>query len=78
FTTSFKPCPSKSLPKKFPAGASLSTCLVFLSPDRGTLESVSYRPSQEFNPITWTGDLSTPKPAPKKTKKNKATSKKKG
>lgn len=71
FTTSFKPCPSKPLPKKFPAGASLSTCLVYLSPDHGTLESVSYRPSQQFNPIIWAGDLTTPKPTPKKKTKAK-------
>ena len=74
FTTSFKPCPSKPLPKKFAQGATLSTCLVYLSPDRGTLEAVSYRPSQEFNPIIWTGDLTTPKPTPTK----KAKPKKKG
>jgi hypothetical protein len=66
FTTSFKPCSSKPLPKSFPKDATLSTCLVYLSPDKGKLESVSYRPSQEFNPITWTGDISTPKPTPKK------------
>jgi hypothetical protein len=71
FTTSFKPCPSKPLPKKFAQGATLSTCLVYLSPDRGTLEAVSYRPSQEFNPIIWTGDLTTPKPTPKKKAKKK-------
>ena len=66
FTTSFKPCPTKPLPKKFPKGATLSTCLVYLSPDRGSLDAVSYRPSQEFNPITWTGDFTKPKPTPKK------------
>jgi len=66
FTTSFKPCVTKPLPKSFPKGASLNTCLVFLSPDKGKLESVSYRPSQEFNPITWTGDIATPKPTPTK------------
>ena len=60
FTTSFKPCPSKPLPKKFATGATLSTCLVYLSPDHGTLEAVSFRPSQEFNPITWTGDHRRP------------------
>jgi hypothetical protein len=78
FTTSFKPCPSRPLPEKFATGASLSTCLVFLSPDRGTLEAVSYRPSQAFNPITWTGDLTTPKPTPraKDTKKSNKNSKK--
>jgi len=69
FTTTFKPCPTKPLPKKFAKGASLDTCLVFLSPDKGKLESVSYRPSQEFNPITWTGDIATPKPTPTKKPK---------
>ena len=71
FTTSFKPCSSKPLPKSFPKGATLSTCLVYLSPDKGKLESVSYRPSQEFNPITWTGDITTPKPTPKKRTKKR-------
>ena len=66
FTTSFKPCVTKPLPKSFPNGASLDTCLVYLSPDKGKLEAVSYRPSQEFNPITWTGDIATPKPTPTK------------
>lgn len=75
FTTGFKPCPSKPLPKRFAAGATLSTCLVYLSPDHGTLEAVSYRPSQEFNPITWTGDLTTPKPTPRKTAKKKGQKK---
>ncbi len=50
FTTSFKPCPSKPLPKKFAQGATLSTCLVYLSPDRGTLEAVSYRPEPGVQP----------------------------
>ena len=71
FTTGFKPCSSKPLPASFPKDASLSTCLVYLSPDKGKLESVSYRPSQEFNPITWTGDITTPKPTPKKKTKQR-------
>jgi hypothetical protein len=73
FTTSFAKCPSKPLPASFPTDATLDTCLVYLSPDHGSLESVSYRPSQEFNPITWTGDITTPKPSP--TKKPKAKKK---
>ncbi len=71
FLTSFKKCPSKTLPAKFAAGAELSTCLVFLSPNAGGLESVSYRPSQEFDPISWTGDITTPKPTPKPKPKAK-------
>jgi hypothetical protein len=73
FTTSFAKCPSRPLPKPFAAGATLDTCLVYLSPDKGDLEAVSYRPSQEFNPITWTGAITTPAPSPTK----KGTPKKK-
>jgi hypothetical protein len=72
FTTGFAPCPSKSLPARFATGASLTTCLVYLSPGRGKLTSLSYRPSQLVNPITWTGTVAaaqkskpTPKPTPK-------------
>jgi hypothetical protein len=74
FSTTFAKCPSPLLPAKFPSGATLDTCLAYLSPDHGSLEAASYRPSQEFNPITWTGEVVTPKPTP--TKKPKA--KKKG
>ena len=66
FTTGFKPCSSKPLPRSFPKDATLSTCLVYLSPDKGKLEAVSYRPSQEFDPVTWTGDITAPSPTPKK------------
>jgi hypothetical protein len=75
-STTFKPCPSKPLPATFAKGAKLSTCLVYLAPNRGKLEAVSYRPSQQFNPITWTGTVAEPTPVPKPTKKKKA--KKKG
>jgi hypothetical protein len=74
FTTTFAKCPSKPLPASFPPGATLSTCLVYLSPDQGKLVAVSYRPSQEFNPISWKGTITTPAPAP--TKKPKAKKKK--
>ena len=57
-------------------GAGLYVCEMVTSRglverDPGTLESVSYRPSQEFNPITWSGDITPPKPAPKKKSKKK-------
>jgi hypothetical protein len=72
FTTSFPSCPSKPLPSKFAAGASFSTCLVYLSPNHGALDAVSYRPDQAFNPITWTGTVATPKATPTKSpRKNK-------
>lgn len=75
FTTDFGKCDSDPLPEKFAAGATLSTCLVYLAPDKGTLTSLSFRPTQEFDPVTWTGTITTPKPKPKPTKK--ATPKKK-
>jgi hypothetical protein len=67
FTTGFKKCQSQPLPETFGPGDTLDTCLVYLSPDHGPLEAVSYRPSQEFNPIRWTGDIKPPK-EPKKAK----------
>lgn len=73
FTTTFRRCPSARLPEKFAPDATFSTCLVYLAPDKGTMEAVSFRPNQEFDPIVWTGDIATPspspKPEPKKTKK---------
>ncbi len=70
FTTKFEPCASKPLPKKFQPGDRLKTCLVYLSPDQGSLASVSFRPDQAFDPIEWTGDVK-PAPKPAKDKKKK-------
>lgn len=71
FTTTFGKCESAPLPKKFEPGDEMKTCLVFLAPDGGTMEAVSYRPNQEFDPITWTGDIATPAPEPTKKAKSK-------
>jgi hypothetical protein len=65
FTTTFRKCPSEPLPKKFVAGDTMNTCLVFLAPEGGTLKAVSFRPDQDFDPIVWTGEIATPKPQPK-------------
>ena len=75
FTTTFDRCPSEPLPKKFEPEASFSTCLVFLAPDKGTMEAVSFRPNQEFDPIRWTGEITTPKPEPKKSEKKSGNKK---
>jgi hypothetical protein len=75
FTTGFPRCPSKPLPSTFASGASLDTCLVFLSPNRSALTAVSYRPSQQFNPIVWTGTIG--KPIRSTATKKPSTSKKK-
>jgi hypothetical protein len=57
FASSFEPCPSTPLPKKFGPGAKADVCLVYLAPDHGDLVAVSFRPEETFNPITWTGDV---------------------
>jgi hypothetical protein len=78
FTTPFRRCPSQPLPDKFGPDKSFETCLVFLAPDKGTLEAVSFRPNQEFDPIEWTGEITTPKPEPKKKDSKKSEKKKSG
>jgi hypothetical protein len=57
FATTFDVCPSRELPDGFAPGDRLRTCLVFLAPDRGTLRAVSFRPSQQFRPIVWRGQV---------------------
>ena len=57
FTSSFKKCPTEQLPKRFQAGDTFKTCLVYLSPDKGTLEGLSFRPTEEYVPIEWHGDV---------------------
>ncbi|MFC7492606.1 MULTISPECIES: hypothetical protein [unclassified Nocardioides] len=57
FASSFTPCPSTPLPEKFRPGARKDVCLVYLAPDRGSLEAVSFRPDETFDPIIWTGEV---------------------
>lgn len=64
FKEPFKPCESKALPKPFAPGASVNACLVMLVPDQGKLVGVSFRPYEEFDPITWESEP-TPYVVPK-------------
>ncbi len=57
FSGAFKPCESASFPEKFVNGDTLKACMVYLAPDRGDLAAVSFRPTQEFNPILWEGEV---------------------
>lgn len=59
FASDFKPCRPSVLPTPFPAGASAQVCLVFLIPNGGALDGVSFRPGQAFDPITWSGLVSS-------------------
>lgn len=77
FASTFKPCPSKAFPEPFKKGDKTDVCLVYLAPDKGKLTAVSFRPTQEFDPITWTGRLTSPLPA-MTTKDNKGVVRKGG
>ena len=57
FRTQFPACPSTPLPPKFTRGKKASVCLVYFAPDHGKLTAMSFRPTQDFNAITWTGPL---------------------
>jgi hypothetical protein len=57
FVGNFQPCEGSMFPKKFKNGDKVKACLVYLAPDKGDLTAVSFRPDQEFDGITWTGEL---------------------
>lgn len=52
---SFHPCHPDRLPRRFPHGARVHTCLVMLVPHRSRVVGVTYRPQVTDQPITWTG-----------------------
>ena len=70
FTSSFAKCDTEPVPKKFKPGKTHYTCLVFLSPNKGTLEGVSYRPFESFDPIEWRGQVEAPVTTTKQSKKS--------
>ena len=72
FKSSFAKCPTEPLPTKFAPQDTFKTCLVFLSPDKGKLVGVSYRPTEQFVPIEWRGPVKM-LPKPKKSEKGKGT-----
>jgi hypothetical protein len=73
FNNTFTKCPSTPLPAGFTGGKTANLCLTYLLPTGRSLVEMSYRPLQQYEPITWKGTI-TPaiiKPSPKKTKKKK-------
>jgi hypothetical protein len=78
FASSFDACPSTPLPAKFGPGRTADVCLVYLAPDHGQLEAVSFRPDESFDPIIWTGDVEKyVAPKPEKPKNGKGRNSKK-
>lgn len=78
FATDFKPCGPSVLPTPFPAGASADVCLVYLVPQAGALDGVTFRPTESFTPITWTGAVTPLAPSPSVTPSGKASGKASG
>ena len=60
FTNTFRKCPSVPLPTTFGPNAAMTTCLVYLAPDHGTMTGVSFRAVQANAPILWKGVVSVP------------------
>ncbi|MDX6325638.1 MAG: hypothetical protein QOK15_1992 [Nocardioidaceae bacterium] len=57
FKSAFATCPTEGLPKDFKPKDRFETCLVYLSPNHGGLEGVSYRPTVDYQPIEWHGKV---------------------
>lgn len=68
FRSSFAKCPTEPLPAKFKPKDTFKTCLVYLAPNKGKLQGVSYRPTEQYEPIEWRGAVKM-LPKPKKSKK---------
>lgn len=60
FAGDFKPCASDPLPQQFRRGDTTRGCLVFLAPQGQELAGVSFRPNQDFEAITWAGEVERP------------------
>jgi hypothetical protein len=59
FRAKFTPCPSRPLPPKFKTGDKAEVCLVYFVPQHGKLVAISFRPSEDFDAIDWTGQVVT-------------------
>ena len=60
----FTACQSGPLPTPFDAGDTVEMCLVYLVPDRGRVRDLVFEPTEGYDPISWTGDVTAPeKPA---------------
>jgi hypothetical protein len=57
FQAQFPACPSRPLPSGFHRGSHATVCLVYFVPKHGRLVAMSFRPSQDYNAITWHGPV---------------------
>jgi hypothetical protein len=57
FQAKFTPCPSRPLPSRFKRGDKTQVCLVYFAPHHGKLAAISFRPTEDFDAITWQGNV---------------------
>jgi hypothetical protein len=57
FKAPFTPCPSRRLPTRFRRGDRTDVCLVYYAPEHGSLVAISFRPTEDFDAITWEGTV---------------------
>lgn len=72
FDGTFEACPSGPLPASFAPEQRLRTCLVFLAPQRAEIEAMVFMRDADFEAITWTGEVTPPREAQKRTGKRGA------
>jgi hypothetical protein len=65
----FTPCQSGPFPYPFEPGAQAEMCLVYLAPDGARIKDMVFEPTEGYDPITWTGDVTRPvEPGKKKSR----------
>ncbi len=69
FTEEFKPCPGGTLPRGYLAGESAQVCMVYLIGNGLQLSGVTFRPTEAFEAISWSGEIQQIE-KPKDDKKN--------
>ena len=69
----FTACQSGPIPTPFAPGDAAEMCLVYLVPDGARIIDMAFEPTEGYDPITWTGDVTEPeKRTAKKTEKKTA------
>jgi hypothetical protein len=61
FQARFPACPSRPLPRKFKRGSHTVVCLVYFVPKHGKLVAMSFRPTEDYDAITWHGAVQQPR-----------------
>ena len=60
----FTDCQSGPLPDPFPVGTEVEMCLVYLVPDGGRVDDLVFEPTEGYDPITWSGEVTRPEKRP--------------